>query len=39
MKQTPRLLLSVGIILLALGAFMSFAKGPSKADPALATHP
>jgi hypothetical protein len=36
MKQNPRLLLLIGIVLIALGAFMSFASGPPKADPAQA---
>jgi hypothetical protein len=36
MKQNPRLLLVIGIVLLALGAFMSFAGGAPKADPAQA---
>lgn len=36
MKQNSRLLLAIGIVLLALGAFMSFAGGPPKAGPAQA---
>jgi hypothetical protein len=32
MKQSPRLLLVIGIVLLAIGAFMSFAGGSPKAD-------
>jgi hypothetical protein len=33
MKQNSRLLLLIGIVLLGLGAFMSLAGGPPKADP------
>lgn len=36
MRQNPRLLLVMGIVLLALGAFMSFAGGSPKADRAQA---
>ena len=36
MKRNPRLLLIVGLVLLALGAFLSFAGGPPKANPAQA---
>lgn len=36
MKQNPRLLLVIGTVLIALGAFMSFAGGSPKANPAQA---
>lgn len=36
MKRNPRLLLIIGLVLLAVGAFLSFGSGPPAADPARA---
>ncbi|QND44364.1 hypothetical protein HB780_00685 (plasmid) [Rhizobium lusitanum] len=35
MKLNHRLLIAIGIVLLAVGAFMSFGGGPPKADPTM----
>lgn len=33
MKLNPRLLIAIGIVMLAVGAFVTFGNGPPKADP------